>query len=175
MTMSRRQWFGLFRQRARSKTDAPIPAPQLAQDPASSPAEPSFALDDFYADRSPSRTIPHFAIQAAYAAPTTRVGTVSFGSHEIRTATGDFVADSSISDLRAIPGGLVPHVLADACLATTSFCSVCVERCPVPGAIEIVNQRPRVVAAQCDGCGVCVRVCPSPILAFELVARSEAT
>jgi ferredoxin len=55
------------------------------------------------------------------------------------------------------------------CLAWQgSFCTTCVERCPVEGAILVEAGRPRVVAERCDGCGTCVRVCPAPINAFEL-------
>lgn len=165
MTMSRRQWLGLFRQRARRTTGVPDPALETGDRP--------FALHEFYASRSLARTIPRFAIRAAYQSATTRVGTPS--NAEVCAASGDSVANSLISDLQAIPDGLVPSVVAEACLAATSFCSVCVERCPVPGAIAIVDRRPRVIAAACDGCGECVRACPAPILAFELVARSGAS
>ncbi|MBZ0237287.1 MAG: 4Fe-4S binding protein, partial [Deltaproteobacteria bacterium] len=65
----------------------------------------------------------------------------------------------------------VPRVLESACLATRSFCSVCVERCPRPGAIVVAHGRPRVVPEACDGCGRCVAACPAPVLAFTLVAR----
>lgn len=50
-----------------------------------------------------------------------------------------------------------------ACLAYTgSFCSVCSERCPVPGAIEVAGGRPAIRADACTGCGVCANVCPAP-------------
>lgn len=48
------------------------------------------------------------------------------------------------------------------------FCSVCVERCPVPGALEWRAGRPAVVADRCDGCGSCAEVCPAPELAIEI-------
>lgn len=49
------------------------------------------------------------------------------------------------------------------CLAyQRSFCSTCVERCPVPGAITVENGIPRVNASACTGCGVCHEVCPAP-------------
>ncbi len=72
----------------------------------------------------------------------------------------------------ALPPALVPSVLAHACLATTTFCSVCVERCPRPGAIVVAAGRPRVVPEACDGCGQCVAVCPAPINGFALVPRA---
>ncbi|MBL9002382.1 MAG: 4Fe-4S dicluster domain-containing protein [Phycisphaerae bacterium] len=50
-----------------------------------------------------------------------------------------------------------------ACLAYTgSFCSVCSERCPVPGAIEVTKGKPRIREDVCTGCGVCANVCPAP-------------
>lgn len=49
------------------------------------------------------------------------------------------------------------------CLAfQSSTCSVCVERCPVPGALRLEHGRPVVDTSLCTGCGVCEHVCPSP-------------
>ena len=48
------------------------------------------------------------------------------------------------------------------CIADHSFCSVCVERCPVEGAIIMDGLKPRVVQDLCTGCGVCHLVCPAP-------------
>ena len=50
------------------------------------------------------------------------------------------------------------------CLAFQgSGCSACVERCPVPEAIDVDEQmRPRIVQDVCTGCGVCQYVCPAP-------------
>lgn len=49
------------------------------------------------------------------------------------------------------------------CLAyQNSFCSVCSERCPEPGAIETKRGIPSVVADACTGCGICHDVCPAP-------------
>lgn len=73
-----------------------------------------------------------------------------------------------------LPPTLVPRIDGEACLATRTMCSVCVERCPRPGAIVVEAGRPRVVAAACDGCGRCLAVCPAPSLAIGLVARTEA-
>ena len=50
-----------------------------------------------------------------------------------------------------------------------SFCTVCVERCPVPGAIAQEGGRPRVVAEICTGCGVCQHVCPAPVNAVMIL------
>lgn len=49
------------------------------------------------------------------------------------------------------------------CLAyQRSFCSTCVERCPVEGAIQVQNGIPQVLASACTGCGICHAVCPAP-------------
>jgi ferredoxin len=58
------------------------------------------------------------------------------------------------------------------CLAWQgSFCSVCVERCPIPGAITTEMGKPRVVPDLCTGCQVCHDVCPAPKNAVFLVSR----
>lgn len=61
-----------------------------------------------------------------------------------------------------------------ACLAHQgSFCSVCSERCPVPGAIEVTRGLPRIVEETCTGCGVCQYVCPAPENAILLMPVAE--
>jgi len=56
------------------------------------------------------------------------------------------------------------------CLAHTgSFCTVCSEHCPVDGAIEIPNGKPRIIEETCTGCGVCQHVCPAPANAVLLM------
>jgi len=58
------------------------------------------------------------------------------------------------------------------CLAWQgSFCSVCVERCPEPGAILTEMGKPRVNPDLCNGCRICHDVCPAPKNAVFLVAR----
>jgi Na+-translocating ferredoxin:NAD+ oxidoreductase RNF subunit RnfB len=57
------------------------------------------------------------------------------------------------------------------CLAYTSFCSVCVERCPVPGALPSQGGIPMVAPEICTGCGVCQEVCPAPRNAVLLIPR----
>lgn len=57
------------------------------------------------------------------------------------------------------------------CLALTSFCSVCVERCPVPGAMISQRGLPMVVGAVCTGCAVCQEVCPAPTNAILMLPR----
>jgi MinD superfamily P-loop ATPase len=58
------------------------------------------------------------------------------------------------------------------CLAHVGvFCSTCVERCPVPGAILLDGQVPVVDASACDGCGQCAAMCPSPGRAIRWLPR----
>jgi ferredoxin len=61
---------------------------------------------------------------------------------------------------------------AEACLP---FCSVCVEHCPVPGALTLVAGRVMVSRVACNGCAACVPVCPSPASPIRLVPRREGT
>ncbi|WP_442483234.1 4Fe-4S dicluster domain-containing protein [Aeoliella sp. SH292] len=61
------------------------------------------------------------------------------------------------------------------CLAYRSlFCSTCVERCPVEGAIDVHEGIPQVVASVCTGCGVCHDVCPAPQNAVLMIATPKA-
>jgi Na+-translocating ferredoxin:NAD+ oxidoreductase RNF subunit RnfB len=57
------------------------------------------------------------------------------------------------------------------CLALTSFCAACVERCPVSGAMQVINRMPMVVMDVCTGCGICHEVCPAPTNAVLLRPR----
>ena len=70
------------------------------------------------------------------------------------------------------PGVLSPHlpltmgtasIRTPHCLAHQgTFCTVCSERCPVPGALEVVDGKPVIHEDRCTGCGVCQHVCPAP-------------
>jgi Fe-S-cluster-containing hydrogenase component 2 len=68
---------------------------------------------------------------------------------------------------------MVPRLRPHHCLAARTACSVCVERCPAPGALRIAAGLPVVNEAACTGCGQCLTVCPAPIMAFDLVARAQ--
>jgi Na+-translocating ferredoxin:NAD+ oxidoreductase RNF subunit RnfB len=59
------------------------------------------------------------------------------------------------------------------CLAYTSFCTVCSERCPVPGAMKVEHGIPMVVADTCTGCGICHEVCPAPTNAVLVMPRQR--
>lgn len=48
-------------------------------------------------------------------------------------------------------------------------CTVCSERCPVEGAIDLTNGKPTVNESTCTGCGVCRYVCPAPENAILLM------
>lgn len=70
----------------------------------------------------------------------------------------------------------VPPVMGTAvvtehlCLAHHhTTCTVCSERCPVPGAISVEAGKPTVNEATCTGCGVCRYVCPAPENAILLM------
>jgi Fe-S-cluster-containing hydrogenase component 2 len=76
---------------------------------------------------------------------------------------------------RPVPAaGRVAVIQGRHCLALTSFCAACVERCPLPGAITRLNGLPQVVPGLCDGCGICRQVCPAPVNAVLLLPRSPA-
>jgi ferredoxin-type protein NapG len=61
-----------------------------------------------------------------------------------------------------------------ACLAHTgSFCTVCAERCPVPGAVEVTMGKPRILADICTGCGTCAAVCPAPTNAVVVMPLAD--
>lgn len=70
------------------------------------------------------------------------------------------------------------HLQTMHCLAHREIqCTTCSEQCPVEGAIEVVDGRPRIVQSQCTGCGVCHYVCPSTpnsILILPLKDRPPA-
>ncbi|MBK6940249.1 MAG: 4Fe-4S dicluster domain-containing protein [Planctomycetes bacterium] len=62
------------------------------------------------------------------------------------------------------------------CLAHTGgFCSVCVEHCPVAGAITLEHGKPRIALDRCTGCGVCIDACPAPEPAIQAVARRRSS
>jgi Pyruvate/2-oxoacid:ferredoxin oxidoreductase delta subunit len=60
------------------------------------------------------------------------------------------------------------------CLAyQRSFCSVCSERCPVEGAIQVELGIPRINPAICTGCGICQQVCPAPRNAILMIPKPQ--
>lgn len=77
--------------------------------------------------------------------------------------------------LVAVPkpaGDELALILDRFCLAYQgSFCSVCAERCPEPGAILMRDGKPSIVADLCTGCHLCHEVCPAPKKAIFFVSR----
>lgn len=77
------------------------------------------------------------------------------------------------------PGVLVhshPKVMGTAkvtqhlCLAHHgTTCTVCSERCPVDGALNVSEGKPTIDEEVCTGCGVCRYVCPAPENAILLM------
>ncbi len=58
------------------------------------------------------------------------------------------------------------------CLAYRNLmCSTCLERCPKPDAILLIDKMPQVNPSACTGCGDCHAVCPAPINAVLLLAK----
>jgi MauM/NapG family ferredoxin protein len=50
-----------------------------------------------------------------------------------------------------------------------SSCTVCVEQCPIPGALTFVDNVPVVSESLCTGCGQCQYACPAPINAIAIL------
>lgn len=68
----------------------------------------------------------------------------------------------------------VAYIQTMACLAhSDSFCTVCSERCPVPGAVDVVAGKPRIREDLCTGCGVCASVCPAPTNAVVVMPLAD--
>lgn len=84
---------------------------------------------------------------------------------------GPPAAGSSVSSAPSAPPPLAV-IAGRFCLAYRhSFCSVCRERCPVPGAVVVERGLPRIDPALCNGCRICHDVCPAPVNAIRLVPR----
>lgn len=78
-------------------------------------------------------------------------------------------------EIRSVRDGAAPDRVAVIqgrfCIALTSFCSTCVERCPVSGAMKKEHGMPVVVSDVCTGCGVCHDVCPAPRNAVLVIPK----
>lgn len=74
------------------------------------------------------------------------------------------------------PPRLVAQIQPFDCLARSGqICTVCAERCPVPGAVLVEGARVRIVASACTGCGICQQVCPAPGNAIVLWPGSSGS
>lgn len=69
----------------------------------------------------------------------------------------------------------VAKVISDACVAWEwQGCTVCVDACPVEGAIVLDDRgRPHVNDDLCDGCGACEQQCPAASLRAYNAASAE--
>lgn len=65
------------------------------------------------------------------------------------------------------------------CLAYRgTLCRTCLERCPIEGAITLIDFLPRISPDACTGCGICAEMCPAPVNAIRIlpapkIARSH--
>lgn len=91
---------------------------------------------------------------------------------ESAKSTGDSaIGASTPAQPAAEPQDRVAVIQGRFCLAYTSFCTVCAERCPVPGAMKVEKGIPMIVPDTCTGCGVCHEVCPAPTNAVLVIPR----
>jgi ferredoxin len=85
------------------------------------------------------------------------------------------VASTAAVDTPQTPADATPLVAVVQgrfCLAyQRSFCSTCVERCPVAGAITLEQGLPRINPTLCNGCRLCHEVCPAPRNAILLLPK----
>lgn len=72
---------------------------------------------------------------------------------------------------KAMSGDLVAIVQGRHCLATVGVCRICVDQCPVEGALVLNQDVPMVVADLCTGCRVCEQVCPAPTNAILMIPK----
>jgi Na+-translocating ferredoxin:NAD+ oxidoreductase RNF subunit RnfB len=95
-------------------------------------------------------------------------------AYDLRMTKADEDAGAPIEGSR-VSAEVVAVIQGRRCLALTSFCAACVERCPVPGAMHVTNGMPSVVPDVCTGCGICHEVCPAPTNAVLMLPRRKTT
>lgn len=120
-------------------------------------------------------------------------GAIRLAPEPLRGAAGTPVIDPLVAPcllceelpcIRACePGALRPEApaqlgtalvqLHDCLNRLGSECSVCSERCPVPGAIQILAGVPSVDASLCTGCGMCQHACPAPRNAVMILPNPD--
>lgn len=86
-------------------------------------------------------------------------------------AVGDAIAGGSQPAAATPPVPMVAVIQGRHCLALENYCSVCIERCPEPGAMHASQLIPMVVPEVCTGCGICHQVCPAPENAVLMLPR----
>ncbi len=67
--------------------------------------------------------------------------------------------------------GVVAVIQGRFCIAYHAYCTMCSDRCPESGAIEVTDGIPMVVPEKCTGCRVCHEVCPAPTNAILMAPR----
>jgi ferredoxin len=117
---------------------------------------------------------PHDAIVPVRAGPLAKTPTL------ILTHAPCYMCDPSPCIAACEPGALsalapraigIASVKLSRCMAKTG-CTICVERCPLEGALTWSPLgMPRVDAALCDGCGLCQHACPAPDNAIIILPR----
>ena len=60
------------------------------------------------------------------------------------------------------------------CLATVDGCSLCISSCPIPEAMDIIDDMPIVVPEICIGCEVCMDACPALPNAIRMMPRKPS-
>ncbi|WP_182866875.1 4Fe-4S dicluster domain-containing protein [Stieleria mannarensis] len=125
--------------------------------------------------RDCSDACPHDAIVQA----PERLGQVA-GTPTIDADTNACLMCDGLPCITACKPGVLNHSLPKTigtatitehlCLAHHSTtCTVCSERCPTQGVIEVTDGKPTINEDQCTGCGVCRYVCPAPENAILLM------
>ncbi|MEO8268580.1 MAG: 4Fe-4S dicluster domain-containing protein [Aureliella sp.] len=118
---------------------------------------------------------PHHALRQA----PMRLGAVA-GTPIIEADLAACLMCSDFPCIAACEPGVLSHsipivmgtaqITAHLCLAHhNTTCTVCSERCPVEGAIEVSHGKPTIREEVCTGCGVCRYVCPAPERAILLM------
>lgn len=91
------------------------------------------------------------------------------GAKAVGNAITGKARDGSAS--AALSGPMVAVIQGRHCTALEDYCSLCVERCPEPGALHASQIIPMVVPEVCTGCGICQQVCPAPENAVLMLPR----
>ncbi len=123
-------------------------------------------------------------------------GAITLASERLRAAAGTPVIDPTEAPclvctdtpciaacepdvLTRITGSAFPvmataRIVTHDCLAHQgTACFTCSERCPVPGALNLVDRKPVIDATLCVGCGVCANTCPAPRPAVAILPRMD--